>query len=90
MKLDPIKNPHSKVGQVQKKTKQEEKDELIEKTKIMARENYGVSLPSLFLSRFQLNTHNPLEEVCEQEVHADNCRYERLRLECRLICLLSF
>ena len=46
MKLDPIKNPHSKVGQVLKKTKAEEKDELIEKTKKTAIDKYGVSLQS--------------------------------------------
>ena len=43
MKLEPIKNPHSKVGQVQKKTKQEEKDELIEKTKKQTLDKYGVN-----------------------------------------------
>ena len=43
MKLEPIKNPHSQVGQVQKKTKQEEKDELIEKTKKNTLDKYGVT-----------------------------------------------
>ena len=45
MKLEPIRNPHAKVGQsgVQKKTKQEEKDELIEKTKKTTLDKYGVS-----------------------------------------------
>jgi hypothetical protein len=49
MKLEPIVNPHAKSGQgVQKKTKQEEKDELIEKTKKSTIDKYGVSftLPS--------------------------------------------
>jgi len=41
MKLEPIKNPHSKTSQVQKKTKVEEKDELIEKTKKQAIDKYG-------------------------------------------------
>jgi len=45
MKLEPIVNPHAKSGQgVQKKTKQEEKDELIEKTKKTTIDKYGVSL----------------------------------------------
>jgi len=44
MKLEPIKNPHSKTSQVQKKTKVEEKDELIEKTKKQAIDKYGVRL----------------------------------------------
>ena len=44
MKLEPIVNPHAKSGQgVQKKTKQEEKDELIEKTKKSTIDKYGVS-----------------------------------------------
>lgn len=47
MKLEPIKNPHSKIGQVQKKTKLEEKDELIEKTKKQALDKYGVSSYSI-------------------------------------------
>ena len=41
MKLAPIRNPHSKTAKVEKKTKQEEKDELIEKTKTDALEKYG-------------------------------------------------
>ena len=45
MKLEPIVNPHAKSGQgVQKKTKQEEKDELIEKTKKTTIDKYGVSI----------------------------------------------
>lgn len=44
MKLEPIKNPHSKVGQVQKKSKQEEKDDLIDKTKRQVIDKYGVSI----------------------------------------------
>lgn len=72
MKLEPIKNPHSKVGQVQKKSKQEEKDELIEKTKRSAIDKYGVSIPS---------PHTNVEKISGQEVHADNRSHERLRLE---------
>ena len=41
MKLAPIRNPHSKTAKVEKKSKQEEKDELIEKTKLDAIEKYG-------------------------------------------------
>ncbi len=57
MKLEPIVNPHAKSGQgVQKKTKQEEKDELIEKTKKSTIDKYGVrgthiTLFSLFCLR---------------------------------------
>ena len=50
MKLEPIKNPHAKVGTgIQKKTKQEEKDELIEKTKKTTLDKYGVSIRNVFL-----------------------------------------
>jgi hypothetical protein len=49
MKLEPIVNPHAKSGQgVQKKTKQEEKDELIEKTKKTTIDKYGVSSTPFF------------------------------------------
>ena len=41
MKLAPIVNPHSKIGQVQKKTKKEERDEFIDKTKGNTIEKYG-------------------------------------------------
>jgi hypothetical protein len=48
MKLEPIVNPHAKSGQgVQKKTKQEEKDELIEKTKKSTIDKYGVRLATV-------------------------------------------
>ena len=51
MKLEPIVNPHAKSGQgVQKKTKQEEKDDLIEKTKKSTIDKYGVG--SLFILWF--------------------------------------
>ena len=41
MKLAPIYNPHSKVGQVMKKTKAEEKEEFLAKTKVDTLEKYG-------------------------------------------------
>ena len=41
MKLAPIKNPHSKTQAAQKKTKAEERDELIEKTKRQTLEKYA-------------------------------------------------
>lgn len=41
MKLAPIVNPHSKIGQVQKKTKGQEKDEFLDKTKSQVIEKYG-------------------------------------------------
>ncbi len=48
MKLEPIRNPHAQVGAgIQKKTKQEEKDELIEKTKKTTLDKYGVSILSV-------------------------------------------
>ena len=40
MKLAPINNPHAKIGQVQKKTKTEEKEELINKTRTQVIEKY--------------------------------------------------
>lgn len=42
MKLDPIRNPHSKTGKVEKKTKLEEKEELIETTKKNVLDKYTV------------------------------------------------
>lgn len=41
MKLQPIVNPHAKIGQVMKKSKREERDEFIEKTKTQVLEKYG-------------------------------------------------
>lgn len=41
MKLAPINNPHAKIGQVLKKTKREEKDEFIIKTKTQVIDKYG-------------------------------------------------
>jgi len=42
MKLEPIRNPHSKLAMVEKKTKFMEKEELIEKTKTTSIVKYGV------------------------------------------------
>lgn len=41
MRVNPINNPHSKVGQVQKKTKREEREEFILKTKTTVIDRYG-------------------------------------------------
>jgi hypothetical protein len=41
MKLEPIFNPHARIGQIVKKTKVEEKNELIEQTKTKTLEKYG-------------------------------------------------
>jgi len=41
MKLEPIYNPHSEIGHVVKKTKTEEKDELIASTKQHVLEKYA-------------------------------------------------
>lgn len=41
MKLEPIFNPHSRIGHIVKKTKAEEKDEIIENTKLAVLEKYG-------------------------------------------------
>jgi len=41
MKLAPIYNPHSKIGQVMKKSKAEEKEEFLAKTKTGVIEKYG-------------------------------------------------
>ena len=41
MRIAPINNPHSKVGQVMKKTKREEREEFIIKTKTHVIEKYG-------------------------------------------------
>lgn len=52
MKLAPINNPHAKVGQVLKKTKREEKDEFIIKTKTQVLDKYGKKSTT---NRFQAN-----------------------------------
>lgn len=61
------------MNQVQKKTKVEEKDDLIEKTKKTVIDKYGVrhSRDSCIL-----------EKISRQEVHADNCRYEWVWVKC--------
>ena len=41
MKLQPIFNPHTRIGQISKKTKNEEKDELIATTKTAVLEKYA-------------------------------------------------
>jgi len=41
MKIEPIVNPHARIGQIQKKTKAEEKDELIATTKSNVIEKYA-------------------------------------------------
>ena len=41
MKLEPIFNPHARIGQIAKKTKTEEKDELIAKTKLTVLDKYA-------------------------------------------------
>jgi len=43
MKHQPIVNPHARIGQIAKKTKTEEKDELIAATKTQVIEKYGGS-----------------------------------------------
>ena len=43
MKHQPIFNPHARIGQIVKKTKTEEKDELIAATKTQVLEKYGAS-----------------------------------------------
>ena len=60
MKLDPIKNPHSKVGQVLKKTKAEEKDDLIEKTKKSAIDKYGVT-------KHTFKMHSVIYPICNRK-----------------------
>jgi len=41
MKIEPIVNPHARIGQITKKTKAEEKDELIATTKMNVIEKYA-------------------------------------------------
>ena len=41
MKLEPIFNPHARIGHIVKKTKAEEKDEIIENTKQQVLDKYG-------------------------------------------------
>ncbi len=43
MKHAPIFNPHARIGQIVKKTKTEEKDELIAATKTQVLEKYGAT-----------------------------------------------
>ena len=77
MKLEPIKNPHAKVGSgIQKKTKQEEKDDLIDKTKKTTLDKYGVSyIISHFVAIYMLLN------IC------NNCHFRRkcwARNTCRI------
>ena len=41
MKIEPIYNPHAQINNVVKKTKAEEKDELIQRTKMNVLEKYA-------------------------------------------------
>lgn len=43
MKHQPIVNPHARIGQIAKKTKTEEKDDLIAATKTQVLEKYGAT-----------------------------------------------
>jgi hypothetical protein len=52
MKLAPINNPHAKIGQVLKKSKREEKEEFIIKTKTQVLDKYGKKTTQ---NRFQAN-----------------------------------
>jgi len=52
MKLAPINNPHAKIGQVLKKSKREEKEDFIIKTKTQVLEKYGKKSTT---NRFQAN-----------------------------------
>jgi tetratricopeptide (TPR) repeat protein len=54
MKLAPISNPHSRIGQVTKKTKAEEKEEVLSKTKTSVLEKYGKKTGNKFT---QLKAH---------------------------------
>jgi hypothetical protein len=67
MKLEPIRNPHAKIGQVQKKTKVEEKEELIDNTKRATLDKYGVLNPPSY----------SLEKSSGQEVYAATSSHER-------------
>ena len=55
MKHQPIFNPHARIGQIVKKTKAEEKDELISTTKHQVIEKYGHSKKST-----KLRTKDPM------------------------------
>jgi hypothetical protein len=83
MKLEPIVNPHAKSGQgVQKKTKQEEKNELIEKTKKTTIDKYGVRIIIIFKTNdiclcqayiqinLILNNRLTIEKINWQEIYA--------------------
>jgi hypothetical protein len=55
---------------VHKKTKQEEKDDIIDKTKLSTLDKYGVSDP---FSLMLIHRYYCLEEDNRQKVYADNC-----------------
>ena len=73
MKLAPINNPHSKIGQVQKKTKSEVKDEFIDKTKTQVIEKYG---KKSLTNRFNAHKQNMTGSGTNFEAKDDNFKLE--------------
>jgi hypothetical protein len=67
-----------------KKTKQEEKDELIDKTKKTTLDKYGVST---FIMYYIKQYH--LEKSSWQKVYANNCCNERLGLKCKTLYFIN-
>jgi len=75
MKLEPIRNPHAQVGSgVQKKTKQEEKDELIEKTKKTTLDKYGVWYLIIIIKHFTKNSFSLYNRQYRKQLARNLCR----------------
>ena len=73
MKLAPINNPHAKIGQVQKKTKTEEKEELINKTRTQVIEKYG---KKTLTNRFNQHKQNMTGSGANFQEKDDNFKLE--------------
>ena len=67
-----------------KKTKQEEKDELIDKTKKTTLDKYGVSSFLMYFIKQYF-----LEKSSWQKIYVNNCCNERLGLECKNFYILN-
>ena len=67
MRINPINNPHSKVGQVQKKTKREEREEFILKTKTTVIDKYGKKTLSNRFNQHKQNMTGSGNNFAEKE-----------------------
>ena len=81
MKLQPIVNPHSKVGQVLKKTKAQERDEFIMQTKTQVLEKYGKKSGN----RFSQHKKNMTGQ--ENLGQTDDDKFLQDKVDCKSTCI---